>query len=192
VIPTSSALLEAPDVMLSVAASVPTAFGLKITVMLQVLPPASDAGQPDPRLNCVLAPLVTVRVTGPIPTALLLMLVKVTALLEDVPSFTVPKARLVGLTLIGAKTVSVMSCCAGEDTPFDASIQKENTPATVGVPLSVPVPLWLSTNFTPAGSDPPFGDSVSAGVGIPIAVTVNEFDSPSKNVILSALVMTGG
>jgi len=178
--------------MLSVAASVPTAFGLKITVMLQVLPPASDAGQPDPRLNCVLAPLMTVRVTGPIPTALLLMLVKVTAWLADTPSFTLPKTRLVGLTLTGAETVSVKFCWLGGDAPFDAVIQKLNTPVTLGVPLSVAVPLWLSTNFTPAGSDPPFGDSVSAGVGIPIAVTVNEFDSPSKNVILSALVMTGG
>ena len=37
-----------------------------------------------------------------------------------------------------------------------------------GVPLSVPVPLRLSTNVTPLGSAP----TLSAGVGVPTVVTV--------------------
>jgi hypothetical protein len=63
--------------------------------------------------------------------------------------------------------------CAGGDTPFVAVIQKVNVPLTVGLPLIVAVPLWLSTNVTPAGSDPA-GEKVRVGTGIPVAVTVNE------------------
>ena len=81
--------------------------------------------------------MVTDNVIGPIPTVLLLLFSRVTTILADTPTMTLPKLRLVGVTLMGADTVSVKLWIAGEPTPFDAINQKVNTPLTVGVPLSV-------------------------------------------------------
>jgi hypothetical protein len=58
----------------------------------------------------------------------------------------------------------------------------------VGVPLKVPVPFPLSANVTPFGSAPV---SLSAGVGTPVAVTVNVPLVPAVNVVLAALVIDG-
>src|SRR5262245_31880810 len=58
-----------------------------------------------------------------------------------------------------------------------------------GRPLSVPVPLPLSTKFMPDGSiAPPW---VIAGAGNPEVVTVNEPAMPVVNVALAALVIAG-
>ena len=58
-----------------------------------------------------------------------------------------------------------------------------------GVPLSVPVPLPLSTNVTPPGSATPL--RVIAGAGKPVVVTVNVPGGPTVNVVRFALVMAG-
>jgi len=58
-----------------------------------------------------------------------------------------------------------------------------------GVPLSVPVPFPLSEKLTPLGMAP---DSLSAGVGEPVAATVNDPAEPVINVVIFALVMVGG
>jgi hypothetical protein len=55
---------------------------------------------------------------------------------------------------------------ASGETPFDAVKVMGNVPLVVGVPLKTP-----AVNVTPVGSVP---DSVIVGVGIPVAVTVNE------------------
>ena len=57
-----------------------------------------------------------------------------------------------------------------------------------GIPLRVPVPLWLSTKVTPLGSVPV---SVRVGVGVPVVVTENVPAAPTVNVVLLALVITG-
>jgi len=57
-----------------------------------------------------------------------------------------------------------------------------------GIPLRVPVPLWLSTKVTPLGSAP---ISVRVGVGVPVVVTENVPAAPTVNVVLLALVIAG-
>ena len=61
-------------------------------------------------------------------------------------------------------------------------------PAADAVPLRVAVPLPLSWNAMPLGSEP---DSVSVGVGVPVAVTVKLPAVPAVNVVPLALVMEG-
>src|SRR5258708_5501831 len=63
-----------------------------------------------------------------------------------------------------------------------------NVPVTVGVPLSVPVPLPLLRNVTPAGKAPL---SVMLGVGDPLVFTVNVPAAPTWNVTAFALVNAG-
>ena len=58
----------------------------------------------------------------------------------------------------------------------------------VGVPLSVAVPVPLSTNVMPEGSRPV---SVSAGTGEPTEVTRNEPAVPVVNVVALPEVMAG-
>jgi hypothetical protein len=60
------------------------------------------------------------------------------------------------------------------------------TPATEGVPLNTPV---ATLNDTPAGKAPL---SVNVGAGEPVAVTVKDPAAPTVNVVLLALVITGG
>ncbi len=57
-----------------------------------------------------------------------------------------------------------------------------------GVPARVAVPLWLSVNVTPAGSEPVL---VIAGIGDPVVPTVNVPALPAVKVALFALVMVG-
>ena len=54
-----------------------------------------------------------------------------------------------------------------------------------GIPLRVPV---AAENVTPAGSAPV---SLTVGVGVPVAVTVNVPAVPTKNVMLLALAIPG-
>jgi hypothetical protein len=99
-----------------------------------------------------------------------------TALLADPTTATLLKLpRLQGFT------VSEKLSKPGGDTPLVVSIQKVNSPLTVGLPLIVAVPLWLSTNVTPGGSDPA-GEKRRAGTGNPVVVTVKEFAIPLMNV----------
>src|SRR5258708_30531375 len=64
-----------------------------------------------------------------------------------------------------------------------------NVPDAVGVPLSVPVPLPLLRNVTPAGKVPL---SVMLGVGDPLVLTLNVPAAPTWNVTAFALVIVGG
>ena len=57
-----------------------------------------------------------------------------------------------------------------------------------GVPDIVAVPLPLSTNVIGWGSDP---DSVRAGVGEPVVVTVKLPAVPTVKIVLLALVIVG-
>jgi hypothetical protein len=61
--------------------------------------------------------------------------------------------------------------------------------ATVAVPARVAVPLPLSWKVTPLGRMPV---PLSAGVGVPVAVTVNPPADPAVNVVLAALVIAAG
>src|SRR5262249_62070033 len=58
----------------------------------------------------------------------------------------------------------------------------------VGVPPSVAVPFPLFVKVTPLGRVP---DSLSAGVGDPVVVTVKLPAVPTANVVLFALVILG-
>ena len=57
-----------------------------------------------------------------------------------------------------------------------------------GVPLSVEVPLPLSTKVTPAGRVPVL---VKLGIGPPVVVTVKVPSVPTTNEVLLALVIAG-
>ncbi len=59
---------------------------------------------------------------------------------------------------------------------------------TPGVPLSVAVPLPLSTKVTPEGRAP---DSESAGFGKPEVVTVKDEAPPTVEEVAFALVIAG-
>src|SRR6266702_117579 len=62
-------------------------------------------------------------------------------------------------------------------------------PTAVVVPAKVAVASPLSTNVTPEGNAP---DSLNAGVGEPVDVTAKVPAEPDVNVVLLALVITGG
>src|ERR1017187_7287492 len=89
------------------------------------------------------------------------MFLSVTDIVCELFRYTVPKFRGDGERLSPA-TVRVKFCGVV-------------VPATLGVPESVPVPLWLSTNVTLAGSAPAL---VMLGVGKPVVVTAKEFGTP--------------
>src|ERR1700693_1426175 len=88
----------------------------------------------------------------------------------------------------GRFTVSVKFCTAFDPTPLAALKVRLYVPLAPGVPLSVPVPLRLSTNVTPLGRDPL---SVQDCFGKPVDVTVSDPAVPTRNVALLALVMAG-
>ena len=85
-------------------------------------------------------------------------------------------------------TVSVKFCVAGAPTPFVAVKVIGYVPPVPGpgTPDSTPVP---ALNVTPAGNAP---DSLNAGVGLPLAVTVNEPSVPTVNVVALTLVIAAG
>src|SRR5690348_1793073 len=72
--------------------------------------------------------------------------------------------------------------------PLLAVMVMGNAPVAEAVPLSVAVPSPLSRNVTPLGREP---DSVSEGVGVPVAVTVKLLAVPTVKVVLLPLVIAG-
>lgn len=106
---------------------------------------------------------------------------------EFEPSST--KVVLFALVIVGDwLTVKVKLCVALGLTPLLAVKVIGNNPPTVGIPLSVPVPSWLSTNDRPSSVD---ADSPTLGIGDPVVFIVNEFAWPTVKVALLALVMVG-
>jgi hypothetical protein len=75
------------------------------------------------------------------------------------------------------------------ETPLLAVMVIPKTPANVAVPVMVAVPLPLSVKVTPEGRAP---DSLSAGVGEPVVVTVKAPGVPLVKLVELALVMAGG
>ena len=87
-------------------------------------------------------------------------------------------------------TANVKLCVALGETPLLAVIVSEYVPPVpaAGVPPSVAVPFPLFVKVTPLGRVP---DSLSAGVGDPVVVTVKLPAVPTVNVVLFALVIAG-
>jgi len=73
-------------------------------------------------------------------------------------------------------------------TPLLAVMVMGNVPWAEAVPLSVAVPLPLSTNVTPVGSAPV---SVRAGFGKPVVVTVKVPGALTEKEVAFALVIAG-
>ena len=80
--------------------------------------------------------------------------------------------------------MSVKLCVAPLPTPFVAVNVSGNEPGALAIPLSVAVPLWLSTKLTPAGSAPV---SPRVAVGNPVVEIVKDPATPTVNVALFAL-----
>src|SRR5712692_9055074 len=107
----------------------------------------------------------------------------------SVPAAPTWKVATFALVIVGGwPTVSVKLCVAFGLTPFCAVNVMANVPDAVGVPLSVPVPLPLLRNVTPAGKVPL---SVMLGVGDPLVVTLNVPATPTWKVAAFALVNAG-
>ncbi len=105
-----------------------------------------------------------------------------------------PTVNVVALALVTAGawlTVSVKACVLSGRTLFEAVNVIAYVPPVpaAGGPLSVPVPLPLSTNVTPAGNAVP--PIAIAGAGKPDVVTVNDPAVPTMNVVAFALVIAG-
>src|ERR1700690_4480169 len=113
--------------------------------------------------------------------------VTVTVTVDDPFRYNVPNVRLRGETF-SPETLSVKICCVVVTTLAAVSTSGKLPPA-LGIPESVAVPLWLSTNVTPGGN-PPASTMLAAGKAA--VVTVNELDTPYANVVLFALVNEGG
>jgi hypothetical protein len=159
------------------------------------VPPVPAAGVP---MSVALPSLLSVNVT-PLGRAPVSLNVGGVGNPPDVVTVNVPKELTVNVALSAlvidgaSSTVSVNDWVASGLTPFDAVIVNEYVPpvARPGVPASVAVPSPLSVNVTPEGRAPD-SDSVSA-IGKPaVVVTVNEPADPAANVVLAALVITGG
>ncbi|WP_206743439.1 hypothetical protein, partial [Kitasatospora sp. MBT63] len=89
-------------------------------------------------------------------------------------------------------TVRVKAWVTGSPTPLVAVMVSVLVPAPVGVPDSVAVPSPLSANDAHGGRP----DAFRAGLGAPVAVTVNAPAVPTVNaellLLLSALEMAAG
>jgi hypothetical protein len=112
--------------------------------------------------------------------------VAVTANLPEEPTVNVVLAALVNIGVwLAVPTVSVKLWIAFVPTPLLAVNVIGYIPVVpdAGMPLSTP-PL----NVTPLGNVP---DSLIAGAGNPVAVTLNVPDEPTVNVVLMALVIAG-
>ena len=107
------------------------------------------------------------------------------------PEFTGPETfpEIVQFELqLTAEAVSVKDCVAFVPMPLLAVMVMVVTDAPAGVPLIVAVPFPLSTNVIGLGSEPV---KESAGVGLPVVVTLKLPFTPTVNVVLLALVITG-
>src|ERR1035437_3921607 len=125
-------------------------------------------------------PFDAVNVMGNVPLAVGVPL-RIPAL-NVTPPGSAPDSVMLGVGGPVAVTVNVKFWVALGETPFDAVKTMAHVPIWVGVPLRTP-----ALNVTPVGSAP---DSVMPGVGVPVAVTVNEPTVPLVKVALFALVMT--
>ncbi len=111
------------------------------------------------------------------------------AVTVNVPA--VPTVNVAWLTLVNAGavlTVNVKACVALEPTPLLAVMVMGNVPWDEAVPLSVAVPLPLSTKVTPPGSAPV---SARAGFGKPVEVTVKLPRALTEKEVAVALVIAG-
>jgi hypothetical protein len=166
-------------------AFVPTPF--EAVNLMGYAPPVLAAGVP------LSTPVDGVNVTpfGSAPDSLRVGVGVPDAITVKDPAAPTVKVVLVALVNMGAvSTVSVKFCVAFGAIPFDAVNMMLYVPRLpdAGVPASVAVPFPLSVNVTPLGSVP---DSVIAGAGGPVAVTVNVPAAPTVNVVLFALVIVG-
>ena len=105
------------------------------------------------------------------------------------PAVPTLNAALLVLVIAGLwLTVIARLCDALGVVPLAAVKVLVKTPLAVGVPATVPVPLWLSVNVTPAGNVPL---RVIVGIGKPLVVTVKDNGVPFGTVTLAALVNKG-
>ena len=126
--------------------------------------------------------MFTLPVGVPVPFELTLALNTTLSLRRD--GFT---EELSTVLLVAFWTVSVKFCVALPEW-FVADSSASNVPAAADVPLSVPVPSWLSRNPTPFGNCPV---CVMLEAGNPVVVTVKEPAVPTRKLALSALVIAG-
>jgi hypothetical protein len=107
----------------------------------------------------------------------------------NVPLAWTTKVVVAAVVICGtASTVSTKCCVDGVPTPFEAVTVSGKTPPLDGVPERVPVPSPLSVKLTPVGSVPV---TASAGVGLPVDVTVKLPGVPAVKVSAAALVIAG-
>jgi hypothetical protein len=95
---------------------------------------------------------------------------------------------LFALVIAGAwLTVRLKLCVAFGSSPLEAVMVTGYAPPVLGpgIPLSTPV---VVLNVTPLGKAPV---ALNVGAGNPVAVTVNEPEAPTMNVVLFALVIDG-
>ena len=135
-----------------------------------------------------------VTVTGtPLVTAPTPLSIKPSPLLKtavsavEFPAVIVAKPEVKPLSIGAGTTDRVQLWTASLPIPFCALNVRLYVPAspTAGVPASRPVE---ALNVRPLGSVPL---SKKTGAGNPVAVTVNDPNVPTVNVVLFALVMTG-
>jgi len=166
-------------------ALVPTPL-LAVKVMEYVLPvPAAGVPLSTP------VPALNVTPLGNVPDSLNVGVGVPVAVTVNVPAVPTVNVVLLALVITGAVfTVSVKGWLDGVPTPLVAVKVMGYVPLVpaAGVPLSFPVPLPLSVKVTPLGSAP---DSVRAGAGKPVVVTVKLPNPPKANEALLALVMAG-
>src|SRR5437879_1209932 len=159
---------------------------LAVKVMEYVLPvPAAGVPLSTP------VPALNVTPLGNVPVSLKVGVGVPVAVTVNVPAVPTVNVVLLALVITGAVfTVSVKFCVAAVPTPLLAVNMIGYVPLVpaAGVPLSVPVPLPLSAKVTPPGSVP---DSVRAGAGKPVVVTINVPGPPKANDALLALVIAG-
>src|SRR5229473_3384164 len=126
---------------------------------------------------------------GKVPLSVLLGVGDPLVVTLNVPAAPTWNVTAFALVNAGALfTVSVKLCVAFGLTPFCAVNVMTKVPVAVGVPLSVPVPLPLLRNVTPASKAPL---SVMLGVGNPVVVTLNVPAAPTWNEVEFALVIAG-
>ena len=176
----------------TVSVSICVAVGAKplFAVTMSVYgPPRPGAGVP---LKTPFEPKVTPLGNDPVSvTDGVGLPVVVTVKLPAPPTTKVVEAALViAGAFFAALIVRVKLCVAFVPTPFAAVMVSAKVPLVpaAGVPARVAVPFELFVNVTPVGSAP---DSLSEGVGEPVAVTVNVPAVPIVNAVLLALVIAG-
>src|SRR5579871_5606679 len=135
-------------------------------------------------------PVVALKLTplGSVPNSFQVGAGKPVSVRLKLPAEPTVNAALLALVMAGAcLMVSVKFCVAELPTPLLAVKTRLYVPPVpvAGVPLRTPV---LVLKVTPLGSVP---DSLSVGVGEPVAVTVNVPADPAVNAALFALVMLG-